>query len=768
MCEHIQNQNLLNISLLNKFIYKEECTLCFHNSTLENGINLCLECFNGSCEKNTQKNLTDHTLLHKKKTTHFLYLNIKKKIKRITQPKSEIKKLALNKEGGIIDLEITTFKYSLNCLKCEKKHPIPDALKNLIKSIEEHESAYKKTTLQSWELELKTCLHTENITTNQISKNINLKKCQDCEMVGNLWLCLDCGNLGCGRKNFDETGGNNHGIDHYEKMGHAVSVKVGTLGGDRNASCYCYVCNDEIRVRDLDRVVAKFGIDVVDMVKTEKTINEMSLEYNLNFKLSENFERNEHLKKIEMKERPHGLENIGNSCYINSVLQNLLALRKIDLFSIHSNPMAFRHLENCKKSPATCFTCQLIKLVSVLKDNQYKGEELEIRPFMFRYLVGKDHMDFRTQKQQDACEYLMYLFRFIKEAENELKGNFTNYFDFLSVTKFDCPDCDAYYLKENKANLLTLKLGDVLAKTVINNWDDKVNKPFEIDFEQFLLNGIIADDSVLSCVNCKKKNVFVGKTYIKKFPKYLMLKIDNFTLQQFQAIKLQFKFLFNTEKINLKILDINSKNLDPSKKLEFQSSEEGFNSEALQKLTNLGFPINRCKAALKEALYNVENAVNILITNIENPNYGMTPEKKSSEKNKNKIFPQVWQMVGEMGLNKNYVEKICFNFENKGADFCINYIFDNPADDGSLMDIEIEEEKKIEENEKKDLEVFDDGKREYRASGGVVHLGKSVHVGHYVGFARRDGKWVYFNDDKVFESEKPNVGQSYVLFLEKC
>ena len=45
--------------------------------------------------------------------------------------------------------------------------------------------------------------------------NKNLSKCSDCELSTNLWLCLTCGNVGCGRKYHDGTGGNNHGIDHF-------------------------------------------------------------------------------------------------------------------------------------------------------------------------------------------------------------------------------------------------------------------------------------------------------------------------------------------------------------------------------------------------------------------------------------------------------------------------------------------------------------------------------------------------------------------------
>jgi ubiquitin carboxyl-terminal hydrolase 5/13 len=45
---------------------------------------------------------------------------------------------------------------------------------------------------------------------------VDFKKCGDCEIDKNLWLCMHCGNVGCGRKYFDGTGANNHGVDHYK------------------------------------------------------------------------------------------------------------------------------------------------------------------------------------------------------------------------------------------------------------------------------------------------------------------------------------------------------------------------------------------------------------------------------------------------------------------------------------------------------------------------------------------------------------------------
>ena len=42
--------------------------------------------------------------------------------------------------------------------------------------------------------------------------NKDLSKCASCDLSTNLWLCLTCGNTGCGRANWDGSGGNSHGI----------------------------------------------------------------------------------------------------------------------------------------------------------------------------------------------------------------------------------------------------------------------------------------------------------------------------------------------------------------------------------------------------------------------------------------------------------------------------------------------------------------------------------------------------------------------------
>ena len=81
-------------------------------------------------------------------------------------------------------------------------------------------------------------------------------------MKTNLWLCLSCGHVGCGRKFYDGTGGNEHGIAHGKEFGHHVVVKQGTITPEGTASIYCYACDDEVSDDKLADHLAMLGVDI--------------------------------------------------------------------------------------------------------------------------------------------------------------------------------------------------------------------------------------------------------------------------------------------------------------------------------------------------------------------------------------------------------------------------------------------------------------------------------------------------------------------------
>ena len=115
-----------------------------------------------------------------------------------------------------------------------------------------------------------------------------------------------------------------------------------------------------------------FGIDMGTQVKTEKTITEMNLEANLNLTLSKVLEEGKTLVPV-FGSGLTGMENLGNSCYMNSVVQVLFNLPE---FRDHYLPKADTHLNTCTNRAVDCTQCQVSKLVVGLQSGEYSQKKL--------------------------------------------------------------------------------------------------------------------------------------------------------------------------------------------------------------------------------------------------------------------------------------------------------------------------------------------------------------------------------------------------------
>lgn len=156
----------------------------------------------------------------------------------------------------------TTFK----CWKCDSANglELPDAsdpaVKQLSAAVMQSLSSARQSEVKAWEEEIEACEHTlmlQQSTTDHIPTSgecrrlnrrswhevticVGLAHCQKCDLKENLWLCLTCGSLGCGRQQFGGLGGNGHGLQHYEETHHPVSVKLGTITPEGSAGMVLY------------------------------------------------------------------------------------------------------------------------------------------------------------------------------------------------------------------------------------------------------------------------------------------------------------------------------------------------------------------------------------------------------------------------------------------------------------------------------------------------------------------------------------------------
>jgi len=277
-----------------------------------------------------------------------------------------------------------------------------------------------------------------------ISPDPSTWKCEKSGATDNLWLNLSTGFIGGGRKNWDGSGGSNGALDYYQETGerYPLVVKLGTITEDIDtADCYSYDKTEDgpVKVPTLAALLQKRGINVAGMQKTVKSTAELEVELNATYAFDAITESGSSLVPVSGPGL-QGLQNLGNSCYINSIVQMLLGGTVSELASRYGTTAGgdvARHplLDGiAPRDVTTDILAQTAKLSCALTSGTFAGPvpdsarvtdvksaatdpKYRLAPRMFKNLIGKDHVDFCTGQQQDAAQYLQYLFEKLDRAE---------------------------------------------------------------------------------------------------------------------------------------------------------------------------------------------------------------------------------------------------------------------------------------------------------------------------------------------------------------
>jgi len=549
----------------------------------------------------------------------------------------KITKLAIGKPGGADFSDEKWEKWmKIYCRACDNEFDINQnkALKQLTTSIVFTSDANEQSNIKAWEEEIFPCEHTLTLKQYQ-TKKISSKMqatCDDCNLSSNLWLCLTCGNLGCGRKNYDGTGGNNHAIAHFQSTKHPLVVKTGTITPEGDASLYCYACDNDVKDPELANHLHNFGIDIATQKKTDKTVTEMNLEFNLNFTLSKAIEEGKLFTPVYGPGLT-GVENLGNSCYMNSVVQILFSL---EAFQSQYLDNAIEHLSTCNADTQNCFYCQVCKLLYGLFSGLYSAKKTRvlpkvdenspdlieeyqtgIKPSSFKQFFGKDHPEFSTSKQQDAFEYLSYLLeKFEKQEKSQGKPNPRSIFEFDLENRLECIKCHGVKYKQQRTCFLNL---------TVPNWEEKKAEGSVCTFEE-TVNKFLGEELVeLNCSECNEKTNWIKTQRMKNFPKYIILILERF-VYDWVPIKLEVAFKPPLNKFNFELLarkhSKDGEYLLPSEEKEEEKIEEEepqIDPLKIDVLMSCGISELAAKHALLKNENDPDRALNWYFENMDNP-----------------------------------------------------------------------------------------------------------------------------------------------------
>ncbi|VUC25278.1 unnamed protein product [Clonostachys rosea] len=777
-CPHLDSIASLPPPLLSQSVYREDCTQCFDSIDGPNGLDVCLQCFNGGCTSDRR-----HASLHNVLWSHPLALNITRTRKIIVrdEPPAKMSKLAIAAETEADKYDTALYVKCHECdVKLDIQHP---KVAPVVAGIISANTFARKEEVKAWEQELTSCEHILMLQ-QQASRKIeqgDLSHCYACDLKENLWLCVECGNLGCGRKQMGGVDGNSHALAHSQESGHGVAVKLGSITPEGTADVYCYRCDDERLDDNLGEHLAHWGIVLAERQKTEKSLTEMQIEQNLKWDFSMTTEDGKELKPVFGSELT-GLKNLGNSCYLASIIQCLF-----DLPSFKERYYLPNEDLPLVGDPAGDLETQLRKIADGLLSGRYSVPDSEVAsdsevkyqkglaPAMLKYLVGRDHEEFSTMRQQDAFEFLQHIFKLITRSQHSgsLKDP-TSTFKFELEQRLQCLGCKKVrYSTTTQDNIFI----DVPLEKVsqIGESGDATDAYKPVTLEECLDNFTGAEKVELTCSACGSKDGFTKQSLFKTFPDTLAVNARKMTVVNWVPIKVDVPVLVPDEAFLLdKYL---SKGLQPSEEVlpdEPEPQAAAFVPEpnALAQLEGMGFPTARCEKALHATGNSDANsAMEWLFAHMEDPDIDEPLVlTASSGAGASTADPEKIEMLGAMGFGAPQAKKA---LKETGGDVerAVEWLFSHPDDQGLMEDDSAGESAAAAPKAPAGSATLP---ASFQLQSIVCHKGTSIHAGHYVAFIRKtlqDGTshWVLFNDEKVVEAYDVEEMRkfAYVYFFKR-
>ena len=826
--EYIQNASVglpAAVTPVDK-VYKDDCMYSFdtaENNTL--GIDVCMTCF----QSFARTEYRDWTAAHYTQKRHAVFLNIVKVLIPESKRQSLFRPLLTDSrvpkapkleivQQTDLDLYTTTTQIYVALLdRTLELNASPEPVQALAAQILNTNSANTNNDITAWEHEIFACEHSlalsqvdevanvkaivfsglpvgensavsddsyvarkgadsvdagaENIVGDTHSPQ-NILQCSGCELTLNLWICLTCGTISCGRENFgSDIKGNSHALAHFDACGHPVAAKLGSLSADEDkCDCYCYKCNDEVKVPHLGRILQRFGIDLAMAVKSEKTLVEMNVETNRKWQFNLEGSDGEILAPV-LGPGLTGMQNLGNSCYLNSVVQALFSL------AAYRDYFAQMSFDFSVENPAQDLASQLLKLYDGLISGRYsrpsslKGVQYQegIRPHTFKNLVGANHAEFRTNKQQDASEFLTYLLDMI---DKELGLSVNRDLKFVYSSKLVCTGCnngstarelvDTVALPLHVAEIGTEDGKKIYASTTLDKSLQMLTHPEIIEGYQ--------------CEACGQRTEAHKQGGFETFPKYLLASLQRIQLENWAPVKVG---------VSVEIPD--RVDLAAYRAPEFADNETEIikekpaaghfkpNAEALSTLQSMGFSENRsCRALYHTGNKDAETAMNWIFGHMEEAEIDAPFAFPADETTSSLVLQEAIDNLVSMGFPAKVAKKALL-LSLGDVNSALEWLFSHPDDDGKHAEqpfkINVQEEsRQLQQALLDEASASPVPTANYRVKAVVCHKGSSPHTGHYVVFVKKDGRWVLFNDEKVVdcgESIDEIRTSSYIYVLEK-
>ncbi|XP_064204025.1 ubiquitin carboxyl-terminal hydrolase 5-like isoform X1 [Anguilla rostrata] len=818
-------------------VHKDECAFSFANPEAEGGLYVCMNSFLGFGAQYVER--------HHNKTGQRAYLHIKRTRKAQTDedtnsdsPKKKPTRLAIGIEGGF-DVEQEQYEEEVKVVLFPDKQEVtledlttmPDVVRERVSlsmaGLMSADSVGHALQVQQWDGEVRQeSRHAAALS--QLDNGVKIPpsgwKCDMCGLEENLWMNLSDGKVLCGRRYFDGTGGNNHALLHFQQTGYPLAVKLGTITPD-GADVYSYEEDDMVLDSKLPEHLAHFGIDMMTMEKTESTMAELEIAANRRVGEWEVIQESGAMLQPLTGPGLTGMRNLGNSCYLNSVMQVLFTVPDFQHKYVSNIEKIFA---NAPSDPTQDFKTQVAKLGHALLSEEYSkptcdseddpsGYQVGIAPRMFKALIGRGHPEFSTNRQQDAQEFFLHFINMV-ERNCRYGENPSEAFRFLVEERIVCQQSNRVKYTQRVDYIMQLPVPMEQA-TNADELQEAEQKRVEaeaagvppppaprasIPFEACL--AALSEPETLmdfwsSAVQAK--TTASKTTHFASFPDYLVIQIKKFTFGLDWIPKKLDVSIDVPETLDLSSLrgtglqpgeevlpevappplmtpDVEVKGILGSHGNEDDDSlyspllSPVMDDSIVSQLCEMGFPLEACrKAVYCTGNTGIDAAMNWVMGHMDDPDFSApmvlpcgssAPGSTPTET----ISEDHLATIVSMGFGRDQATRALRAASNV-LERAVDWIFSH-LDDLESMDVSEGGRSAAESEGGREPPPgprVRDGDGKYELFAFISHMGTSTMCGHYVCHIKKDQQWVIFNDQKVCASEKPPMDLGYLYFYQR-